>query len=199
MTGDVDLSFRHGPVLAPGESVLAVSFAPNRSTQANPFREAYGIDRSVPLAGPYLGRLSNARGVVRIQRPLEPRPSESYFTPYVTIDEIMFDSRLPWPTSPNGTGHTLTRTNPHALGNFASSWDAGTPTPGRTDLRLRSTGDANEDGRFDTSDLVHAMQAGKYESAIAATFAEGDWNRDGLFDSADLLMAAATDRFEAPP
>ena len=51
-----------------------------------------------------------------------------------------------------------------------------------------------EDGK-----LTKILQAGKYESAIAATFAEGDWNRDGLFDSADLLMAAATDRFEAPP
>ena len=199
LTGDVDLSFRRGPILGPGETALAVSFAPNRSTQANPFREAHGIDRSVPLAGPYLGRLNNSHGTVRIERPLEPMPSEPFFSPYLIVDEVMFDSQQPWPESPGGSGDTLTRINARALGKLASSWTGAPPTPGRSDLSIRLTGDANEDGRFDTGDLVHAMQGGKYETAVAATFAEGDWNRDGVFDSEDLLMAAATDRFEAAP
>ena len=198
ITGDVDLSFRRGPTLGPGESVLAVSFAPNRSTQAAPFREAYGIDRSAAMAGPYLGRLSDSKGVVRIERPLEATPDEPFLIPYMIVDEVKFDSRLPWPESPHGSGQTLNRTTVNRLGNFATSWTDSAPSPGVSELPRRWTGDANEDGRFDTSDLVHTMQAGKYETAIAATFAEGDWNRDGFFDSADLLMAAATDRFEAP-
>jgi hypothetical protein len=40
------------------------------------------------------------------------------------------------------------------------------------------------------------MQSGKYERAIAATFAEGDWNRDGQFRWDDLLFALELGLFE---
>jgi hypothetical protein len=50
-------------------------------------------------------------------------------------------------------------------------------------------GDANGDGRFDSSDLVKVFQSGKYATADEAGWGEGDWNADGLFDSADLVAA----------
>ncbi len=55
----------------------------------------------------------------------------------------------------------------------------------------RLIGDSNDDGLFDSSDLVAVFQAGKYEDGIAnnATFDEGDWNQDGDFDSSDLVLA----------
>jgi len=54
----------------------------------------------------------------------------------------------------------------------------------------RPVGDSNNDGTFDSSDLVKVFQAGKYENDIAlATFEEGDWNGDGMFDSSDLVSA----------
>jgi len=52
-------------------------------------------------------------------------------------------------------------------------------------------GDANLDGRFDSSDLVQVFQAGEYEDDAAgnSTWNEGDWNGDGEFDTSDLVFA----------
>jgi hypothetical protein len=52
-------------------------------------------------------------------------------------------------------------------------------------------GDANLDGRFDSSDLVAIFQAGEFEDGIAknSSWNEGDWNADGDFTSADLIAA----------
>ena len=56
---------------------------------------------------------------------------------------------------------------------------------------VRIPGDSNNDGVFNSSDLVLVFQAGKYEDGIDnnAIFAEGDWNEDGDFDSSDLVFA----------
>ncbi|MCA9198861.1 MAG: DUF2202 domain-containing protein [Planctomycetales bacterium] len=56
---------------------------------------------------------------------------------------------------------------------------------------IAGIGDVNNDGRFDSADLVQVMQVGEYEDGIVgnSTFAEGDWNLDGDFDSADLVLA----------
>ena len=52
-------------------------------------------------------------------------------------------------------------------------------------------GDANFDGRFNSTDLVEVFQIGKYEDDTPgnAGWAEGDWNGDGDFTSSDLVMA----------
>ena len=55
----------------------------------------------------------------------------------------------------------------------------------------RIVGDSNDDGIFDSSDLVRVLQAGEYEDAVDSnsTFDEGDWNGDGDFDSTDFIFA----------
>lgn len=55
----------------------------------------------------------------------------------------------------------------------------------------RSVGDSDNDGDFDSSDLVTIMQLGLYNTfpPREVSFAEGDWNGDGLFDSVDFLFA----------
>jgi hypothetical protein len=57
------------------------------------------------------------------------------------------------------------------------------------DLNNTWIGDANLDGEFNSTDMVHAFQAGKYESADAASWGEGDWNFDQRFDSTDFVAA----------
>ena len=54
-----------------------------------------------------------------------------------------------------------------------------------------TTGDANLDGVFDSSDLVQIFAHGRYEDHTGddAGWSGGDWNGDGVFDSADLVMA----------
>jgi hypothetical protein len=52
-------------------------------------------------------------------------------------------------------------------------------------------GDANRDGRFDSSDLGQVFQAGEYEDNTAgnSTAREGDFDGDGNFTTADLIFA----------
>ena len=54
----------------------------------------------------------------------------------------------------------------------------------------RLLGDSNDDGIFESGDLVAVFQAGKYEDNTPnnATFDEGDWNQDGDFNSSDLVL-----------
>lgn len=55
----------------------------------------------------------------------------------------------------------------------------------------RLIGDANDDGMFNSSDLVSVFQAGEYEDDVPSnsTYDEGDWNADDDFTSLDLVVA----------
>ena len=54
-----------------------------------------------------------------------------------------------------------------------------------------SFGDANLDGKFDSSDFVVVFQAAEYEDEIEnnSTWSTGDWNCDGDFDTNDFVVA----------
>jgi hypothetical protein len=66
-------------------------------------------------------------------------------------------------------------------------------------LESRIVGDVNDDGVFNSTDLVLIFQANKYEDGIDrnATFEDGDWNQDGDFDSSDLVFAFQTGNYVA--
>jgi hypothetical protein len=61
----------------------------------------------------------------------------------------------------------------------------------------RLIGDVNDDGVFNSADLVRVFQAGEYDDAERdnSAFDEGDWNGDGDFDSADLVFAFQAGNF----
>ncbi|MCA9211847.1 MAG: VCBS repeat-containing protein, partial [Planctomycetales bacterium] len=63
----------------------------------------------------------------------------------------------------------------------------------------RLLGDVNDDGIFNSTDLVLVFQAGEYEDQIVAnsTFDDGDWNGDGEFDSADLVRVFQAGTYDA--
>ncbi|MCA9212898.1 MAG: hypothetical protein KDB27_07535, partial [Planctomycetales bacterium] len=67
----------------------------------------------------------------------------------------------------------------------------------------RLVGDSNDDGQFDSQDLLLVLKAGEYEDQIGgnSTFEEGDWNGDGDFDSADIVYVFRTANYvrEARP
>lgn len=52
-------------------------------------------------------------------------------------------------------------------------------------------GDVNDDGIFDSTDLLFVLRAGEYEDGIGdnSIWEDGDWNGDGDFDSGDLIFA----------
>lgn len=55
----------------------------------------------------------------------------------------------------------------------------------------RRVGDVNDDGVFDSNDIVSVFQRGHFnDSALTnSSFDDGDWNQDGKFDTADLVLA----------
>ena len=50
-------------------------------------------------------------------------------------------------------------------------------------------GDTNVDGVFDSTDVIQAFAAGKFEQDEAARWSDGDWNGDGRFNSSDMILA----------
>ena len=77
-----------------------------------------------------------------------------------------------------------------------------TPISGSQPEPLQA-GDANQDGKFDQSDIGQVFLANKYLTDLPATWGEGDWNGasggqrgsppagDGVFDQFDLVAALA--------
>ena len=66
------------------------------------------------------------------------------------------------------------------------------------DVLGTTAGDANLDGRFDSSDLVLMFSASEYEDGIPlnSTWAEGDWNGDGDATTRDIVVAFMTGAYE---
>lgn len=54
---------------------------------------------------------------------------------------------------------------------------------------LRQAGDASGDRRFDQTDIVRVLQAGKYMTGQPASWVEGDWNGDEVFSQLDIIAA----------
>ena len=61
------------------------------------------------------------------------------------------------------------------------------------ELKGTSFGDANLDGRFDSTDLLTVFQAGQYEDNTPGNsdWQSGDWDGNGDFDTGDLTAAFA--------
>lgn len=84
---------------------------------------------------------------------------------------------------PTSLGVSLTA-RPPLIGAMCQN---GAESESSTSPPSRVPGDSNHDGVFDSSDIVLAFTAGKYETGQSATFEEGDWDGDGRFTSADIV------------
>ena len=125
--GGIDFDFTANHTLAPGASIVLVSFDPViDSSLATNFRATFQIDNSVVLAGPFAdGPLNDGQGTVRLQK-AGPAPDFSQ----ITVDEVRYFAAIPWPAGAAGNGSSLHRIPALRFGNFASSWIAAAPTPG---------------------------------------------------------------------
>ena len=133
LRGDVDFDFP-AITLQPGESIPVLAFDPSVPTdQLDAFRAQYGISTSVPLLGGFSGDLGNSFGRVSLQLADTPPASDPTFTPFVTVDELVYDDLAPFADADNN-GLSLNRISSTSLGNDASSWSALAPTPGSTSI-----------------------------------------------------------------
>lgn len=173
----VDFDFSQGAIrsLQPGQRVLVVE-------ELAAFQFRYGAN--LPVAGEWSGgQLGNGGETITVSALGN------------LVQQFSYDDS--WYPTTDGLGPSLELVNasnpdPSAW-SLAASWRASQQmggSPGR-DGSTRIAGDANEDGVFNSSDLIFVFQAGEYEDAVAknSNWSEGDWDGDGDFTTADLVLA----------
>jgi hypothetical protein len=90
--------------------------------------------------------------------------------PYIAVEEVRYNDRLPWPVAADGDGSSLHRRLPGAFGNDPTNWFAGNPTPGQIEL---VNPDSDGDGLPDAWELANGTQVGVSDG-------EADLDHDGM-------------------
>jgi hypothetical protein len=115
------LNFVTNLTIAPNGFILLVA------TDPATFRAKYNIPAAVPILGPFAGVLQDSGERLELQRPDVP---DTNGTAYITVDEVRYNDRAPWPAAADGSGPSLQRRNSAAYGNDPANWEAAVPTPG---------------------------------------------------------------------
>src|SRR6185503_337170 len=118
--------------MAASSALLLVNFDPTNSAQLSAFRSRYGLSPSLPVFGPYEGKLDNSGERIELLKPDAP---DTNGVPYVVMERIDYSDSAPWPEAADGAGASLQRTfsgpGPASLyANDPANWIAATPTPG---------------------------------------------------------------------
>ena len=146
--GGINFTFPAAQSLAAGAYLLVVDFDPTNTTQLADFRARYGINVSVPVYGPFSGKLANDADDVELYRPdtpQQPPAQDAGFVPYVLADRVSYTDAYPWPAGDvDGGGKSLQRLAANLYGNEALNWTGATPTPG-----ANNAGNVNLDSDMD--------------------------------------------------
>ncbi len=121
-TNGIDYTFPANTTIA-AYSRLIVAKAPAT------FTAKYGqLPSGVQLLGPYDGKLSNSGEKLTLSKPGD--IDENFIRYYISVDEINYSNKAPWPTTPNGNGNSLNKITKSNYGNDPVNWQGKTPTPG---------------------------------------------------------------------
>jgi hypothetical protein len=115
----VDFNFPTNVTVAPNSSVILVSFDPANSVQRSAFLNKYGLFSTVPMFGPYNGKLDNSRDSVEVYKPDAPTTNG---VPYILVDRVEYRDLPPWPPAPDGSGTALRRITLATYGNEPTNW-----------------------------------------------------------------------------
>jgi hypothetical protein len=97
------------------------------ATNPASFRGKYNIPTDVLILGPYAGQLQHSGERLELQRP--DVPDTNGFA-YITVDEVRYNDKSPWPPAADGSGPSLQRRESSAYGNDPANWEAAVATPG---------------------------------------------------------------------
>jgi hypothetical protein len=137
--GGIAFEFALGQTIAPGGYLVVVDFDPVADAAAlAEFRALYSMSGSVPVVGPYEGKLDNFRDRVALLAPDTPEPDGDIcgggpdpYVPNVVVDEVEYTDCGAWPEAADGTGASLQRIVALALGRDPGNWAGDAPaTPG---------------------------------------------------------------------
>ncbi|MBN1671303.1 MAG: lamin tail domain-containing protein [Kiritimatiellae bacterium] len=118
-----DYAFPSGTVIPAAGYVLVTRGSPAL------FREKFDVPAGVQILGPWDGKLDDAGESVKLYRPDTPDPDG--YVPYIRVDRVKYNDRLPWPEAADGGGPSLERVAATQYGNDPTNWVAvswgGTP------------------------------------------------------------------------
>jgi len=118
-------TFSNNVTLGAGQYLLLVNIDPAL------FRAKYGIAAGVQILGPYPGNLQDSGERLQLVRPDSP---DTNGVPYIVVDEVRYNDKLPWPPGADGDGPSLQRLAPAAYGNEPANWFASGITPGAANV-----------------------------------------------------------------
>jgi len=118
-------SFSNNVTLNAGQYLLLVNIDPAV------FRAQYGISPGVEILGPYPGNLQDSGERLQLMRPDSP---DTNGVPYIVVDEVRYNDKLPWPLGADGDGPSLQRLTPTTYGNEPTNWFASGITPGTANV-----------------------------------------------------------------
>lgn len=161
----VDFDFPMGVSMPGNTRLLLVSFDPvSNPAQLASFRAKYGADGTIPVYGPYSGKLANNDDKVELYKPDNP---DAGFVPFVLVDRVHYYDAAPWPTAADGTGAGLSRVSLSGYANDPTNWVAVVPNFG-------GGGDSDGDGMPDWWESLYAPTLNPANPADANLDPDGD-------------------------
>lgn len=194
ISGGVSFRFPTGASIAPRAYVVLVHFDPLINTAATAaFRAKYGVATSVPLFGPFAGRLANDGDEVIVEMPDAPQGAgpEEGRVPQVVVDRVNYGDSYPWPAEADGAGASLQRRRTDAYGNEPANWKAAAPSAGRANVTGSTFVDLDQDGLPAEWEQANALSDANAADAGEDRDGDGRSNYEEYLDGTDLNSPAS--------
>lgn len=167
----VDFSFPTNTTLAAGSNLFLVSFNPTNAAQLAGFRSKWALPTSIPVFGPWTGKLSNDDDDLKLERPDAPNLDGS--VPFILVERVQYSDAAPWPLGADGFGAALQRNSYADYANDPINWSA-LPPQGAT------TADTDGDGMADWWEVNYGFN-------ILINTAALDSDGDGLSNQQEFI------------
>jgi hypothetical protein len=162
LRGGADFDFPQNVTLPGHGYLVVVGFDPATNAAAlTAFRATNGLPASVPIYGPFQGKLDNSGEEVKLSRPDAPQGPgpNAGLVPYILVDRVGYTDNAPWPATADGLGSSLQRRRPHEYGNDPVNWKAAAPAAGRANVAGSSFTDTDADGMPDNYETANSFNA----------------------------------------
>jgi len=157
--------FPTNTAMAPDSFLLLVPIDPAT------FRTKYNVPGGVPILGPYPGTLQNSGERLQLQFPGAPTTNSSgqIVIPYITMDEVRYNDKAPWPVGADGSGPSLQKWVSGDYGNDPTNWFAFGSSPGA----------ANRINQAPTATVTSPASGNTYAAPVNITFTASANDPDG--------------------
>lgn len=189
LAGGISFRFATGVTLAPRAYLLVVHFDPIADPAATAaFRAKYGVATSVPLYGPFAGRLANDGDELVLEMPDAPQGPgvDQGYVPYVVVDRVSYGDKFPWASEADGTGPSLQRRRPYAFANDPLNWKSLGATAGRANVEGSTFVDSDQDGLPDGFEQANGLGQNNPADAALDRDSDGHSNYEEYLDGTDL-------------